>query len=150
MDAFSDLRVVSRASMDFLVSFVSTAVHQTNRDLIDILILMTVSVSNVAHLNQNSKVEISRQYAGVHEPEPDEERRPVSRMQVADTLGIHRETARRRINALIEDGALIQTPEGLLASYETQNAERSLSLGRVNLMLVRRMIRTLKDNGVNV
>lgn len=150
MDSVRDLRVVSRVSLDYLVMLLSAIVHQSGRDLVDVLILLTMGVSNVAHLNTAPNREASRQFSGLGEPVPDDLRRPVSRMQVANSLGLHREPARRRINALVSDGLLLQTPEGLVVGADRLQADRILGLARVNLSLVRRMIANLREHEVAI
>jgi hypothetical protein len=53
-------------------------------------------------------------YAGELDP-PKEERLPVSRRAVAESVGLPRETVRRKISELIDKGHVIQVPGGMLA-----------------------------------
>jgi biotin operon repressor len=55
---------------------------------------------------------LREQYADVRATPPAESARPMSRQSVAESLGLSRETVRRKIAALIERGCLIEDVRG--------------------------------------
>jgi hypothetical protein len=82
------------------------------RDVIDALLLVAISAANVAQITRSP--ELQRRYATLDQAPPDEMRRPVSISEIANSLRIPFETARRRIAALVELGLIRQTPKGVV------------------------------------
>lgn len=148
MNDAANLRIISRLTMDYVVSIYSAILRGSPHDPLDALILSTVAVANVAHLN--SDPDASRAYADIDSPEPQAIKRPISRNAVALSLGLSYETARRRIQRLLDDGALLEVDGGLVGSNETANPEAVRALAQQNAILLRRLVRTLKEHGVEL
>ena len=142
------LRIISRVSMDYVVSIYSAILRGSRHDPIDALILSTVAVANVAHLNADSS--LSQTYAGLETPEPQEIKRPISRNAVALSLGLSYETARRRIQKLLNEGALIETDGGLVGANEVANPDMVKAMAEQNAVLLRRLVRQLREQGIEV
>jgi biotin operon repressor len=142
------LRIISRLSMDYVVSIYSAILRGSDHDPLDALLLSTVAVANVAHLNADP--ELSRTYGEMDQPEPAAIKRPISRNAVALSLGLSYETARRRIQKLIEEGALIEVPGGLIGANETTRPEMVKVMAEQNATLLRRLVRSLRDAGVDI
>jgi CRP-like cAMP-binding protein len=142
------LRIISRLSMDYVVSIYSAILRGSDHDPLDALLLSTVAVANVAHLNTDP--ELSRTYARMDQPEPVAIKRPISRNAVALSLGLSYETARRRIQKLIEEGALIEVTGGLIGANETTRPEMVKLMAEQNATLLRRLVRSLRDAGVDI
>lgn len=142
------LRIISRASMDYVVSIYSAILRGSRHDPIDTLLLSTVAVANVAHLNTD-KVQ-SQAYAGLDAPEPMEIKRPISRNAVALSLGLSYETTRRRIQKLLDEGALIEVEGGLIGANEQVRPEMVRAMAEQNAMLLRRLFRLLREQGVEL
>lgn len=142
------LRIISRASMDYVVSIYSAILRGSQHDPIDALILSTVAVANVAHLNADKA--LSQAYAGIETPEPQEIKRPISRNAVALSLGLSYETARRRIQKLLNEGALIEADGGLLGANEVANPDMVRAMAEQNAVLLRRLVRQLREQGIEV
>jgi hypothetical protein len=142
------LRIISRLSMDYVVSIYSAILRGSDHDPLDALLLSTVAVANVAHLNADP--ELSRTYARMDQPEPVAIKRPISRNAVALSLGLSYETARRRIQKLIEEGALIEVTGGLIGANETTRPEMVKLMAEQNATLLRRLVRSLRDAGVDI
>ena len=119
-----------------------------DHDPLDALILSTVAVANVAHLNADPA--LSLRYGGIDQPEPMEIKRPISRNAVALSLGLSYETARRRIQKLIDAGSLIDTEDGLVGANEVLNPEMVLAMAKQNATLLRRMVRLMREAGVEI
>ena len=134
--------------MDYVVSIYSAILRGSRHDPLDALILSTVAVANVAHLNSDKA--LSLEYAGIDQPEPLEIKRPISRNAVALSLGMSYETARRRIQRLLDAGALIEVDGGLVGANEQTNPEVVRAMAEQNAVLLRRLIRQLRDQGIDI
>jgi biotin operon repressor len=143
-----NLRIISRLSMDYVVSIYSAILRGSRHDPIDALILSTVAVANVAHLNADP--ELSQVYGGIDQPEPSDIKRPISRNAVALSLGLSYETARRRIQRLLDEGALVESNGGLVGANEQASPEMVRAMAEQNAILLRRLVRQLRDHGVEV
>lgn len=144
----ANLRIISRLSMDYVVSIYSAILRGSRHDPIDAIILSTVAVANVAHLNTDAAM--SQAYGGIDAPEPADIKRPISRNAVALSLGLSYETARRRIQRLLDEGALVEVDGGLVGSNEQSSPEMVRAMAEQNAVLLRRLIRQLRDHGIEV
>ena len=148
MDDPRHIRLISRLSMDYVISIYSAVLRGGTHDPLDALILSTVAVANVAHLS--SDLALSLRYGAIDQPEPFEIKRPISRNAVALSLGLSYETTRRRIQKLIDAGALIDTEDGLVGANEVLNPEMVLAMAKQNATLLRRMVRLMREAGVDI
>ena len=148
MNDASQLRIISRASMDYVVSMYSAILRGSRHDPIDALLLSTVAVANVAHLNTDRT--LSQAHAGLDQPEPMEIKRPISRNAVALSLGLSYETARRRIQRLLDEGALVEVDGGLVGANEQVSPEVVKALAEQNAILLRRLVRQLREQGIEI
>ncbi len=62
--------------------------------------------------------ELRVRYASYDDPIPTELATPISRMALARSTGLPRETVRRKVGKLIEKGWVIETKDGLRVEYE--------------------------------
>lgn len=90
-------------------------------DMIDALIMVTVSHANVAPITRDP--ELQRRYATYADVPPDELRRPISINAVAQSLGIPFETVRRRVVKMSVLGIFKTVPQGIYVPSFTM-AER--------------------------
>ena len=142
------LRIISRLTMDYVVSIHSAILRGSAHDPLDALLLSTIAVANVAHLNAD--LDQSRLYGDIDHPEPFEIKRAISRNAVALSLGLSYETARRRIQKLLDQGALVEVEGGLVGANETARPEKVKAMAERNVILLRRLIRSLREAGVEV
>ncbi len=143
-----NLRIISRLSMDYVVSIYSAILRGSRHDPIDALILSVVAVANVAHLNADKTQ--SRAYADIDSPEPMAIKRPISRNAVALSLGLPYETVRRRVQKLLDQGSLIEHEGGLVGANEVADPQMVRAMAEQNALLLRRLVRNLRDQGVEV
>jgi len=142
------LRIISRLSMDYVISIYSAILRGSGHDPVDALLLSVVAVANVAHLKTDKA--LSQAYADIDQPEPMSVKRPISRNAVALTMGLPYETVRRRAQRLIDGGSLVEVDGGLVGSNEQASPEMVKAMAEQNVTLLRRMIRNLRDLGVEV
>lgn len=143
-------KVISRNAVRFLLNMMGDLMRATsgaNLDPMDILLALAVGSANVSHIDSDPL--LASKYAG--QIEPDSERRGISRAAVSRATQIPLETARRRINALIDQGILEERNDGVILS----SANR-LKLGvrndfmHIQAQLVTRLYRDLKSRGINL
>ena len=144
----ANLRIISRLSMDYVVSIYSAILRGSPHDPIDALLLSVVAVANVAHLTADKAA--SRAYADLDSPEPMDIKRPISRNAVALSLGLPYETVRRRVQRLLDLGALVEYEGGLVGANERSNPEMVRAMAEQNALLLRRLVRNLRDQGIEV
>lgn len=101
---------LGRATIGFLLDILSMG--RGTGDVIDPLIVSVVIEANVAPINQDP--ELSVRYATLEAVPPEELRRPVSINAVAASLMLPYETVRRRVARMIETGAIVATPKGVV------------------------------------
>ena len=106
----SSIRVAARLANGFMLDLAKLGGF--GRDVIDGLLLMAISQSNVAQITRSP--ELQRAYAALDDVPPDEMRRPVSISAIANSLRIPFETTRRRITALADLGIVRIVPRGVI------------------------------------
>lgn len=100
---------IGRASLAFLLDVFATG--RQGGDIVDPLILSVIIEANIAPINQDP--ELSRRYATLDSPPPNELRRPVSINAVAASLRLPYETVRRRIAKMADTGIVVIAPRGV-------------------------------------
>ena len=148
MDDPANLRTISRLTSEYLIALAAEMIKATGRDPVDMLILNAISAANVAHLKD--KPAITEPYRAAETPLPLELKRAIPSLTIAESLGLPRETCRRRVAALVKDGLLIRRKGGLVAVQERADPAQILRLAQVNAQLFRRLIRQMKQNGVEI
>ncbi len=114
----SSIRVAARLANGFLLDL--ARLGGFGRDVIDGLLIMAISQSNVAQITRSP--ELQRTYAALDEVPPDDLRRPVSISAVANSLRIPFETARRRVTALAQLGVVDIQPRGVIVPQRAVNS----------------------------
>ncbi|MHB8528112.1 MAG: helix-turn-helix domain-containing protein [Caulobacteraceae bacterium] len=114
MDAWlqdpSTSRVVNAFAVEFAVRYMREAAHLFDNDYETAMIFLAVLEANG---RQNIRAAWFRgDYADVHKALPPELARPISRQAIAQSLGLSRETVRRKIAALIKQGFLVADERG--------------------------------------
>lgn len=138
------LRVATRLSIGFALDLVKLGGF--GRDVIDGLLLAAISQANVAQITRDP--ELQRLYARLDQPPPDELRRPVSINAVANSLRIPFETARRRVAALIEIGAVQSVPRGVIIPTAPLTSPAYKAVAEAYYQLVRNLYVRLRGIGL--
>ena len=141
-------KIMSHAAMRFLLNLagdIMVGSLSSSLDPIDYFLAIAVGSANVSHID--SDLALSRQYAGLIEP--DYMRRGISRAAISRATGLPLETVRRRINKMIDMDVLVERKDGIIVS-----ANNRLKIGtRLDRMhqhaqLIDRLFRDLKARGV--
>lgn len=141
-------KIMSRAAMRFLLNVAGDIIVGSlseDMDPIDYFLAIAIGSANVSHID--SDLALSRQYAGLIEP--DYMRRGISRAAISRATGLPLETVRRRINKMIGLEVLVERKDGVIVS-----ANNRLKIGtRLDRMhkhaqLIERLFRELKARGI--
>lgn len=107
-------RPINAFAVEFVVRYIREAAALFDNDYDRAIIFLTVLEANG---RQNIREAFFREkYADVRDSLPVELVRPVSRLALAESLGMPRETVRRKIAALIEDGFLEEVGDGVITA----------------------------------
>lgn len=105
----------------FGLAFIATSRSLVDGDLVGGLLLGAVSNANTAHLDAHP--DVARRHLSLDKAFPDEVRRPVNAMSLAESLGLPRETVRQRAARLAERGILRRVDGGFVVPLETLGSE---------------------------
>ncbi len=143
-DEYLDARAAVRSATDYILRWVEIANETHGVDIIYSLVFTTLWAGNVSHLK-------GRTYAGVDDIPPDEERRPITIRQVADSLGLPYETVRRRVVEMLKRGMARKVGrEGFIVPGEALGRPEMVnSLKRSHGSLLR-FLKDLKGLGIEV
>lgn len=140
--------VAARLSGGYILRTYQLMSQETEGDLILSLIFRAIIAANVDHLDKN--LASGPQFCGADDQPPDNLRRPVSVLAIADSLGLSYETVRRHVLKLMESGRCIRVKGGVVvpaSALHDEDHRRSLQINLVNL---RRLYRSLKLAGVDL
>lgn len=112
------IRAAARLANGFVLDLVKLGGF--GRDVIDGLLLVAISQSNVAQITRSP--DLQRAFATLDQVPPDEKRRPVSISALANSLRIPFETTRRRVSALVELGVVKALPKGVIVPQGPLNS----------------------------
>jgi DNA-binding MarR family transcriptional regulator len=148
MDDATNIRKIARLTAEYMISMVGLLTQASGMDPTDILILNAVSAANVAHIiDDPEKVDV---YWSKGQIIPFEVRRPITSLAISESLGLPRETCRRRIKGLVEKGLLERQPGGLMAIQERADPVQMAAMFAANAQLFRKLVRKLRKHGVEV
>ncbi|WP_304169870.1 hypothetical protein [Phenylobacterium aquaticum] len=148
MDETVEIRKIARLTAEYMISMVGLLTQSTGMDPTDILILNAVAAANVAHLLEDpEKVGV---YWSKGMTIPFEARRPITSLAISESLGLPRETCRRRIKGLVAVGLLDRMPGGLMAVQELADPVLMATTYAANAQLFRKLVRKLRKHGVEV
>jgi hypothetical protein len=102
--------MVNAFALEFALRYMLDAAHLFGDDYDCAIIFLAVLEGNGRQNIRDPSFRVD--YADVRVSLPAEMARPMSRKSIADSLGMARETARRKIAALIEKGYLVNAPRG--------------------------------------
>lgn len=148
MDDPNHLRTISRLTSEYLIAIVAEMTKATGRDPLDMLILNAISAANVAHLRD--RPDVTGPYQAADAPLPIEMKRPIPSLAISESLGLPRETCRRRVAALVKEGLLTRRQGGLVAIQERADPAQVVALAQTNAQLFRRLIRQMRAHGVDL
>lgn len=99
--------------MDYLLTLLHQVRAGFDGDIVKGVVFLAVTQSNVGHIDRDP--ELAGQWAELETPPPDNLRRPVSAGAIAQSLGLPKETARRKIRQLVAERYCTLAPGGVIA-----------------------------------
>lgn len=139
-------RLVIRLSNQYLLQFIGMLRELFGQDVVKGLIFISIVHANVGYLAL-SPSEPDR-YAWLDTLPPESAGRPIRPHKVALSLGLPRETVRRKTAALIAEGYLTDTGDGLIAALATVARPEIDAVILRNTDLVTQLYHRLAEAGV--
>ena len=141
------LRISARLSSAYVLRYLSLIRGLGDGDLIDALIGLAIVQANIGHVDSSPPgVVEGMELSGAV---PDDLRRPVSVLALADALGVPYETARRRVTGLVKAGICEQVRGGVIMRRAVDN-EAYDAVRHANLANLQRMFRAMRVAGVDL
>ncbi|MDP1630999.1 MAG: hypothetical protein Q8L66_06220 [Caulobacter sp.] len=113
-------------------------------DMIAAIVIAEIVSANTAHLNARQDA----RYVRLDDLPPDSERRPVSALAVAGSLGIPRETARRCIKRLEAMGVCQRVKGGVIIPTAVLSIPQHQPLQAANIANLRQLVSRVQALGV--
>jgi hypothetical protein len=108
----ANIRALLRVGVEFLLRSIELFAETSGNDFVSGVIFTAIWTANVMHIT-NSQTNTA--YGGIDDIPPDELRRPVSVLALANSLNLPYETVRRYANKLVRDGLCLRIgKEGLI------------------------------------
>jgi len=136
-------RSINAFSVEFVVRYMREAANLFDNDYDRAIIFLSILQANG---RQNIREPFFRQeYADVRKSLPSELARPVSRLGLAESLGMSRETVRRKVAALIKDGYLEEVDDGVITARGVIGNEAFRSAQMRAISYMRQLLSDLRD-----
>jgi len=140
-------RYVMRLGMDFFLRMATASSELFEGNFLTGLIFLAIAQSNVQHMNKPMRLNP----AAVDGVFPDDLRRPVSVLGLAQFLGIPYETTRRHVNQLIEMGYVAKVgAKGVVVPAAVMNSPEIDRLVAANFASVRLFVGGLHSGAADV
>lgn len=142
------IRAVSRHTLSYILCSISELFRHYEFDPLDLLIIHAVLNANVIDVMKDANLD--ERFGSIDAVEPDSIKLGVSRAALSRFLSLPLETIRRRAARLKRLGILRESEDGLIVTES--NAFRfgdNHHLQKVNILLVRKLLRDLKRVGIN-
>lgn len=138
-------RLIGRLAVDFLLRAMGEVSALFDGDVARAMIFLTLAQASVVG-DRKASHEAALQSDGVV---PDTQRRPVSTMAIANALHMPRETVRRHVNALVDDGYCVRLPDRrLLVTEDIIRLPVITEMTQRNIQHFRRLTDILKREGI--
>lgn len=135
-------RAATRYATDFMLRWVEINKELHGSDLIQALVFTALWAGNSSHIRGDA-------YRNLEDIPPDEDRRPLTVRQVADSLGMPYETVRRRFVEMLKQGIIQRAGRrGFIVSQSAlSRPDAVLSVRRTHASLTR-FLKELKSIGI--
>lgn len=137
-------RQATRISAGYFLRYLTLLSEFNDGDMLGGIIILAILSANAAHLDQAG---VGGEYAAAGQAPPDDLRRPVSILSIANTLGLPFETTRRHVNKLIRDGKCVRVRKGVIVPQAFVMTAEAEHLSRENAKNLRRLVRDLGRAG---
>lgn len=104
-------RAIVRLTTRFILDYVGILSQMFDHDIVKGLVYLAICDANIGYID--GQADISEYYGRLERTAPDELRRPIRPHKLALSLGVPRETVRRKVSALIQEGWVVETDQGV-------------------------------------
>ena len=136
-------RIVNAFALEFIVRYVRVLSALVGPDLEAAIIFLAILEANGRHIVRQPG--FAADLADERVGPPGEEPRPISRQAVAESLGIPRETVRRKVSDLIDRGYLVKAPGGVTTTRAVIGGEQFLAARHLIAGHVRQLVLDLRQ-----
>lgn len=136
-------RIVNAFVIEFIVRYVRVISALVGPDLEAAIIFLAILEANGRHIVRQPgfAAELADERVGP----PGEAPRPISRQAVAESLGIPRETVRRKVSDLIDRGYLVKTSGGVITTRAVIGSEQFLAARQLIATHIRQLVLDLRQ-----
>lgn len=139
-------RFISAAMVSALTDFIKTVVVLKGFSVEDIAIIALVASESTKALRSDK---YSREIYGYETNViPNSERNPIPLKAIYTSLGLNRETARRKVKGLVEGGHLLKVKGGFIFPQQNAESDYTADLRRIASHRVIDLCRLLQRSGV--
>lgn len=114
-------RLLSALYLRHFADFIVHAVHKLKLSVDEVAIISLVAAESTRPLIDET--DLAQQFGREVDVMPSEHRRPVSLKFIYSSLGMNRETARRRLNTIVDRGLLLKVNGGFVFPPQTGRAD---------------------------
>lgn len=136
-------RAAARHSADYVLRSLNLLGQLSGGHLLTGLVSLALTQANVAHLMTKGG------YTEIDDIPPDAERRPVSVLSLAASLGLPYETTRRHVEILIRGGHCVRVKGGVITPASALDTALHREFLAANLANLRRLYRGLHALGLD-
>lgn len=119
-------RLLSALYLRHLTDFIVYAVHKLELSVDEVAIISLVAAENTRSLIDDTN--LAFEFGRENDALPTELRRPVSLRFIYSSLGMNRETARRRLNAIVARNLLLKVKGGFVFPPQTGTSDYTSDL----------------------
>jgi DNA-binding transcriptional ArsR family regulator len=128
----------TRLSLAYFLGYLGQVRDGFGGDVLKGLVFVAIVQGNIGHLDNDA--DNSRRWAEVEAVPPDELRRPIRVLPLAESLRLPRESVRRKVKALAAEGFVRVGPEGVVAPTAVLSRPGNARAVRANAALVRELV----------
>jgi hypothetical protein len=148
LDAVAAGRAAARLTVEFYLRTTSVLSGLSGGDLLEALILRAITAGNTNHLDRDPNN--PGRFASIDDVPPDEARRPVSILAIANSLGLPYETTRRCATKMLKTGQCVRVRGGLIAPAAKHQQPGDHEAILANMINLRHFFSALKLAGVKL
>ena len=136
-------RIANAFALEFFVRYVRVLSALVGADVEAAIIFLAILEANGRHIVRQPG--FAADLADESVAPPGEAPRPISRQAVAESLGIPRETVRRRVSDLIERGFLVKTSGGVITTRAVVGGEQFVAARHLIAAHIRQLVLDLRQ-----
>jgi hypothetical protein len=137
-------RFVAAAMVSTFADFLKNVVLLKGLSIEDLAIIIVVAAESTKALTSDRNTR--NIYGFEHDVIPNSERHPLPLKTIYTSLGLNRETARRKVNGLVERGYLMKVGRGYIFPQQTGQSDYTADLRRIVSLRVINLLKLLQSS----